>query len=69
MSTHLLEDMTQAQRLELFLHRLPAQITSFPIGTEISSSTLCQQLRQPGSAEKHTVGIMFLVHKKAQSNM
>jgi hypothetical protein len=24
---------------------------------------------QPGSAEKHTVGFMFLVHKKAQSNM
>mmetsp|Transcript_10880 Transcript_10880/g.25046 ORF Transcript_10880/g.25046 Transcript_10880/m.25046 type:complete len:317 (+) Transcript_10880:504-1454(+) len=46
MSTHLLEDMTQAQRLELFLHHLPAQITSFPIGTEISSSTLCQQLTE-----------------------
>ena len=26
-------------------------------------------LNQPGSAEKHTVGFMFLVHKKAQSNM
>ena len=24
---------------------------------------------EPGSAEKHTVGFMFLVHKKAQSNM
>jgi hypothetical protein len=25
--------------------------------------------KKPGSAEKHTVGFMFLVHKKAQSNM
>ena len=47
MSTHTsLEDMTQAARLELFQHHLPAQITSFPIDTEISSSTLCQLLTE-----------------------
>eukprot|EP00966_Prymnesium_polylepis_P070228 1632542-Prymnesium_polylepis.1 len=47
MSTHTsLEDITRAERLELFQHRLPAQITSFPIGTETSSSTLCQLLTE-----------------------